>query len=57
MNRPQEVGRDSWIVDLLDAALNEVNARHIQCDEYDLEVVKILAREWAPYSTLSEWVN
>ena len=57
MNRPQEVGRDSWIVDLLNTAMNELNARHVECDECDLEVVKMLIQEWAPYSTLSEWVN
>ena len=57
MNRPQEVGRDSWITDLLATLLSEANMPNFVCDEYDPGTVDLLIREWAPYSTLSEWVN
>jgi hypothetical protein len=57
MNRPQEVEQSSWISDLLATLLSEATMPNFPCDEYDPEAVKVLAREWAPYSTLSEWVN
>lgn len=57
MNRPEEIGRDSWVADLLDAMLSVASKPDFPCDEYDPEAVKMLIGEWAPYSTLSEWVN
>jgi hypothetical protein len=57
MNRPQEVEQSSWITDLLATLLSEANMPNFPCDEYDLEAVELLIREWAPFSALSEWVN
>ena len=57
MNRPQEVEPSSWITDLLATLLSEASRPNFPCDEYEPEAVELLIQEWAPYSTLSEWVN
>jgi len=57
MTKPQEVERSSWVADLLATLVSESGKPNFPCDEYDPEAVKMLAQEWAPHSTLSEWVN